>query len=365
MKHKRPIKAVLLEGVRTAVYPGAVLLVAREGQVVFHAAAGKVSTVPIGLPVRQDTIFDLASLTKPLATTMAIMKLVTDGAVHLDQSLAELLEKKISGEKGSITLRQLLSHSAGFPDWRPFYLELVRYEPGSRKRVVRNMILKEPLVFPPGSRCLYSDLGFMMLEWAIEAVTQLKMHEFVYRSLYTPLSLMQTCLSGTRSVNRQDKGQCAATENCQWRKRVIQGEVHDENAFSLGGYSGHAGLFGTAIEVYRLLELLRTHYTGEREDVFRPQVVRSFFERQGIADGTTWALGWDTPSGVSSSGKYFSTKSVGHLGFTGTSIWMDLEKDVIVILLTNRIHPTRENEKIRMFRPTLHDTVMEALGKAY
>ena len=146
-------------------------------------------------------------------------------------------------------------------------------------------------------------------------------------------------------------------------KKVIQGEVHDENAFSLGGYSGHAGLFGVAEEVYQIVNLLREHYLGKRDDYFRPSTIREFFTKQNIAKDCTWVLGWDTPSAKdSSSGKYFSPNSVGHLGFTGTSIWMDLDKDVFVILLTNRIHPTRENEKIRAFRPKLHDLIMEELA---
>jgi CubicO group peptidase (beta-lactamase class C family) len=141
--------------------------------------------------------------------------------------------------------------------------------------------------------------------------------------------------------------------------------VHDENAYSLGGYSGHAGLFGTASEVYKLANLLRGHWRGERTDYLRPETVRAFFTRQDIVEGSSWALGWDTPSSAnSSSGSYFSETSVGHLGFTGTSLWMDLEKDVIVVFLSNRIHPTRENKKIRAFRPVLHDRVMETFGLA-
>ena len=154
------------------------------------------------------------------------------------------------------------------------------------------------------------------------------------------------------------------TEDCPWRERVIRGEVHDENAFALGGYSGHAGLFGTVDDVYHIVNMLRGHYRGGRRDFFRPETVRDFFRRQDLVPGCTWALGWDTPSEESSSaGNYFSRNSVGHLGFTGTSVWMDLDKDVIVILLTNRIHPTRNNERIKAFRPKLHDTVMEELGR--
>ena len=154
----------------------------------------------------------------------------------------------------------------------------------------------------------------------------------------------------------------ASTEDCPWRNKVIQGEVHDENAHALGGYSGHAGLFGTVDEVYGIVNLLRGHYLGERQDYLRPETVRDFFARQDRVKGSTWALGWDTPSPEgSSSGRFFSKNSVGHLGFTGTSVWMDLERDAIVILLTNRIHPTRANMRIREFRPKLHDLIMEEL----
>jgi len=362
MKKIGAIQALLMEGVKTGVYPGAVLLVARKGTIVFHGTAGNGSMLPKGSPIHKDTIFDLASLTKPLATTLAVMKLVSDETVQLDQSLAELLKQRVPTEKEKVTLRHLLSHSAGFPDWKPFYLKLIQYEPGKRKEILRQWILEESLVFPPGRVCVYSDLGFIILEWVIEKISQSKMHQFLERNFYAPLSLTRTFLCGTESFNRYETAQYAATENCPWRNRLIQGEVHDENAFSVGGYSGHAGLFGTAHEVYSLVELLRAHYGGERADYIKPHVVRSFFERQDIGEGTSRALGWDTPSPGSSSGKYFSKNSVGHLGFTGTSVWMDLDTDVIVILLTNRVHPTRQNEKIRAFRPVLHDTVMEAAG---
>ena len=145
----------------------------------------------------------------------------------------------------------------------------------------------------------------------------------------------------------------------------MQGEVHDENAYALGGYSGHAGLFGTSADIFRLTSCLIDHYSGQRSDLFSPETVRVFFTRQEIAKDSTWALGWDTPALTnSSSGKYFSPNSVGHLGFTGTSIWMDLEKEIIVILLTNRVHPDRNNIKIREFRPKIHDLIMEKVISA-
>jgi CubicO group peptidase (beta-lactamase class C family) len=158
--------------------------------------------------------------------------------------------------------------------------------------------------------------------------------------------------------------QFAATEDCPWRKRIIRGEVHDENAFSLGGYSGHAGLFGTANEVYTLADMVKAHYFEKRSDLLKPDTVKTFLKKQRTEESCTWALGWDTPSPEnSSSGRFFSRQSVGHLGFTGTSLWMDLDKDVVIIFLTNRIHPTRNNDGIKVFRPRIHDLVMEELGK--
>jgi CubicO group peptidase (beta-lactamase class C family) len=203
-----------------------------------------------------------------------------------------------------------------------------------------------------------------MLEWVIEESTGLPLNKFIEQHFYGPLSLKRTFFSNTKYQLRFEENQFAATEDCLWRKKVMRGYVHDENAYVLGGYSGHAGLFGTAEEVYVLADLLRGHFLGQRADYLKPETVKTFFSRQDIVNGSTWALGWDTPSAQhSSSGRYFSTNSVGHLGFTGTSVWMDLEKDIIVVFLTNRIHPTRNNEKIKTFRPEIHDLIIEELGK--
>lgn len=359
----RGIKELLDQGVLEGVFPGAVLLVAQGGETVFHQAVGQRSLIPKREAMTKDTIFDLSSLTKPLSTALCIMKLVDQGKVYLDQTLSALLEPSPTKDKGDLTPRMLLNHSAGFAARKLYYVELVNYRPEERKRVVREQILEDPFVYPPGKGCLYSDLGFMILEWIIEEASGMPMHEFVERSLYQPLFLKKTFLSTGGSPGPFDKGMFAATEDCPWRNRVIQGEVYDENAYALGGYSGHAGLFGTAEEVHTIANLLREHYFEKRDDYLEPETLREFFSRDNIVEGSTHVLGWDTPSPQnSSSGKYFSPNTVGHLGFTGTSIWMDLERDMIVILLTNRIHPTKDNEKIQTFRPRLHDLVMEEFG---
>jgi len=358
-----PIETLLNEGVSEGVYPGAVLLATRGGTIqVFHTVGRRMLT-PHSLPMEQETLFDLASLTKPLATSLAIMKLLDDRRIDLDQPLESLLERMVPKDKKGITPRRLLSHSAGYIDWKPFYLELDHVAPKDRKPVVREQLMGLPLSYAPGTGSLYSDLGFMLLEWVIELTAKMEMARFLKETFYAPLSLKQTGFFQSDLPGPIPRERFAATEECPWRKQIIQGAVHDENAYALGGYSGHAGMFGTAGEVYTLANLLREHWRGERDDYLRPETVRAFFTRQDLVRGSTWALGWDTPSPeTSSSGRHFSRNSVGHLGFTGTSLWMDLEQDVMIIFLSNRIHPTRKNEKIRAFRPVLHDHVMEAFG---
>jgi CubicO group peptidase (beta-lactamase class C family) len=356
------IREFLLNGVREGVYPGAVLLVAREGEAVFFEEAGNRMILPQAEPMRKDTIFDLASLTKPLATTLAVMKLVDEGKIRLDQPIQDLITGEVPNDKKGLTPRLLLSHSAGFIDWQGFYLELEQFEPKERKSILRNRLLEMPLAYPPGKGTIYSDLGFMLLEWIVQHSAGEGMHEFLDEQFYIPLSLRRTFLGCADNLRTFASDEFAATEDCPWRKRIIQGDVHDENAYVLGGYSGHAGLFGTAEEVYGLVALLRSHFLGERSDFLSPDTVRAFFIRQKLVAGSTWALGWDMPSPEnSSSGRYFSENSVGHLGFTGTSIWMDLEQDRIAILLTNRVHPTRNNEKIKAFRPQIHDLIVQEL----
>jgi len=353
---------LLDKGVEEGVYPGAVLLVAEKGRIIFLNEVGNLSTIPRILPMKKDTIFDLASLTKPLATTLAIMGLVNDGRINLDQPLSEIVRTGALGDKGTLTPRLILSHCAGFKDWMPFYIDLLKYSSDARKKVLREKIIEQPLQYTPGTGTLYSDLGFMILEWLVEEASGRTLKDYVHRNFYIPMGLKRTYLSDGDMPF--DIREYAATEDCPWRNRIIQGVVHDENAYAAGGYSGHAGLFGTAEEVFSIANILRGHYLGKRSDYFSPGIVRAFFTRQEIIKGSTWALGWDTPSPKNSSaGKYISLNSVGHLGFSGTSLWMDLEKDILTVFLSNRIHPTRNNMNIRSFRPLLHDLIFNEMTR--
>lgn len=357
------IDRLMKKGVRERVFPGAVLLVACRGEVVHHQSYG-LANLYTGTPVTTETLFDLASLTKPLATALSVIKLIETGRLRLDHPLESLLPETAGTDKGPIRIDQLLAHNSGLPDYRPFYERLGTVPLETNKSFLRKRILKEPLIVPIGRKVLYSDLGFMLLDWVIEQVSGIRPDRFITQQVYAPLALDR--LFFVDLEGQMPKGSFAATEQCPWRNRVLEGWVHDENAFVSGGIQGHAGLFGTAAAVYRLLSVLlaachRPSSSDQNEDrLFRGSLVRTFlmpFEDTGRS------LGFDRPSPVGSScGALFSADTVGHLGFTGTSFWMDLERAIVVILLTNRVHPSRSNVKIRAFRPVLHDRVMEALG---
>jgi CubicO group peptidase (beta-lactamase class C family) len=352
-------RSLLLDAVEEGVFPGARLLVSSKGRHVFDYTVGWRRIVPDKKPLLPHTLFDLASLTKPLATTFVVMGLVARGKIVLDEPLEVLLPDEPLGAKAPITVRDLLCHRSGMAAWRPFYLSVSNLPAKERKAYIRRGLLELPLEAPPRSKTLYSDLGFMLLEWIIEKHVESDLGAYVADRLLAPLGLGMIFPASRRPP--LPKEAYAATEDCPFRGRVLEGETHDENAWSLGGFAGHAGLFGTAYAVDRLLNLALENYHGERCDLCSPEIIRQFFKRQAPRMGT-WALGWDTPSGTgSSSGTLFSKNTVGHLGFTGTSVWVDLDRRITVTFLTNRVHPTRNNERIRAFRPIIHDAVMREL----
>jgi CubicO group peptidase (beta-lactamase class C family) len=221
------------------------------------------------------------------------------------------------------------------------------------------MLLAEPLVHAPGENAVYSDLDFMLLQMAVERLAGVSLDVWVAREIYGPLRIEEFCFVDV--TQPPPSRPFAATEDCPWRRQVLKGHVHDDNAYALGGVAGHAGLFGTARAVGMLLETLQGAASGASgAGVFDSDLVRAFWARQ---PGCGWALGFDTPSAEgSSSGRFFDRRSVGHLGFTGTSFWVDPPRQASVVLLTNRVHPTRRNEKIKLFRPVIHDQVMRWLG---
>jgi CubicO group peptidase (beta-lactamase class C family) len=291
---------------------------------------------------------------------------VSKGTLSIDAPLSKLLPESRDTDKAALTLKMLLNHAAGFPLYIPYFKELIgrfgdfRNLPFTdlRRDIIR-MILAEKLVAAPGAVQQYSDLDFILLGEALGRLTGQDIAHYFQTAIAAPLGL-SACFR--RLPNEPVYGsQFAATELCPWRGEVLQGAVHDDHAYLMGGVAGHAGLFATAWDVHRLGREWMHAYQG-KPSLFSPDTVRTFWTRTSAAEDATWTLGWDTPSiGQSTSGKYFSRNSVGHLGFTGASYWLDLDRDLSISLLTNRIHPLRSNLGIKKFRPEFHDLVMEGL----
>lgn len=370
------VEDALDAAVGRGVFPGAVLLVREADRVFYLRAFGRRASESGAAPMTEGTIFDLSSLTKAVATSIAMMLLVRDGRLRLDDRITRFFHNFGVHGKTHVTFRQLLSHSAGLAAWRPYYKDVVHIEQregrvnfiGSRgaKEFVYQQIQRERLEAPPGTRAIYSDLGFMLLGAAVEEISGQTLDRFCHDKIYRPLSLRATgfidlMLLRTRRLAPVTE-MIAPTERCPWRKRVLCGEVHDDNAYAMGGVAGHAGLFSSAAEVDTILCRLEACFAG-RDDFVPTEIMQTFWRIDGTVPSSTWALGWDTPSPQQSmAGSLFSPTTVGHLGFTGTSIWIDLARQRHVILLSNRVHPSRDNNAIRELRPLVHDLVNEALG---
>jgi CubicO group peptidase (beta-lactamase class C family) len=312
-------------------------------------------------PVCDNTFFDLASLTKPLATTLAVLVLLSQRKIDLDDHLTQLLETKIPADKVQITLFQLLNHCSGLAGHRHFYKILEKIPYTERKKELLRLVFAEPLDFLPGTKAVYSDLGFILLGLIIEIKTVCNLEDAVRRYVYEPLGFENKLL-----FNPKEKGidTFAATEQCPWRERLLRGEVDDQNTWILGGVSGQAGLFGTGKDVLDMVHKIIEIASGARKHPYiDPNLLKRAMCRQGEIKGSSWGLGFDTPSDRgSSAGQFISRRSCGHLGYTGTSFWHDFDKDITVVLLSNRIHPSVNNDKIKVFRPKFHDLVFGILA---
>ncbi|RME25653.1 MAG: class A beta-lactamase-related serine hydrolase [Deltaproteobacteria bacterium] len=344
--------------VARGVFCGAQLLVEIEGRTVHSGCYGRTSYWPWGLSVDHGTCFDLASLTKPLATACVMMKLVENGVVSLDWPVGRWFPRAACRD---VPLWRLLDHTAGLEDWWPFFHELAPAGAGvtigKRKELVLNTAAEIGLKHMPGERELYSDLGYIIACGIIERAAGATLDDIFESYVAERIGSCDIFFPAGRRTNRV----YAATELCPWRLRVICGEVHDENCWFMGGVSGHAGLFGTAEAVARLANQLLQAWPEAGacgESIFAPGIVERFLAPEKT--GQRFRLGFDTPAeSGSQAGNLLSRKSIGHLGFTGTSFWIDPERRLVVVLLTNRVHPGRDNEEIKRFRPELHDLVVE------
>lgn len=374
-----PLTRALEEAVQRRAFPGAVVAVGRRDTVLYLRAFGHLD-YEHGVPVTTRTGYDIASLTKVVGLTTAIMMLVENGRVDLDGPVRSYVQMFGYTHNSTITVRHLLTHSSGLPAWKPYFRDA-----RSREEVF-DRAAHEPIENPTATRTVYSDVGAIVLTNMVETLTGERLDRYVQRLLFQPLGMRHTRYRPPRSW----LARIAPTEvDTTWRHRLVRGEVHDENAAAMGGISGHAGLFGSAEDLVRFAQMmlrggtypssrassrqlvLGAHGPGfagaaSERDVeigfVRAETIAAFTRRQDSAFSSR-ALGWDTPDGQNSAGTRLGSHAFGHTGFTGTSIWMDPDQDLFVILLTNRVHPSRENPQIFEVRRRVADLAVGIAGE--
>lgn len=345
-------RAVLDAGLAARAFPAAAVEVGRASGPVWQHAAGRLRYEPDAPSCALETVFDLASLTKVIATASMAMRLCEAGALDLDAPVGRYLPEWTDEAHGLIRVRHLLDHSSGLPAHERLW------ERARSREDYQSEIHAVALDRPAGASAVYSDLGFIILGFILEdlgrAPIDHQMREFAMAIGAPALGYLPSAAWRTR---------IAPTEFDSWRDRLLIGEVHDENAAALGGVAGHAGLFGTAGDVGAFArDVLRT-FAGSTHALGRSATMRTFAARSQVP-GSSRALGWDTMLPTSSCGRRLSASAIGHTGFTGTSLWIDPEQDLYVVCLTNRVYPSRSNDGIRAVRPRLHDAVVEDLERS-
>ena len=357
----KPAYALLDRAIADGAFPGAVLAVGWNGQVAMRAF-GRLAQGSKAKKVTKDSTYDVASLTKPIVTTTAIMMLAQQGRVDLDAPVEDYLPDFAEGAKSDpdpewrarVTVRMLLVLSSGLPAHRDFYKE------AKGRDAILARVLAEPLVREPGTQLEYSDLGFILLGEIVARLTGEPLDAFARREIFQPLGMDHTMFNPSRRL----RPEIAPTEiDNASRRRLVWGEVHDENAWAMGGIAGHAGLFSTARDVATFAQMILNGGIYAHKRILSRATIEQFTSKITLGNSAS-AMGWFVPTEPSTSGRYFSSRSFGHIGFTGTTLWIDPERSLFVILLTNRVHPTRANDKIRQVRPAVHDAVVESLGLA-
>ena len=343
---------VIQKGIADRVFPAASIAVTSHGKLIALKAFGKFTYEPGAPAVSTATVFDLASVSKAVATTTMAMILYQRGLIDLEAPVVSIVPEFTGSDarRGDVTVRMLLAHSSGLPAYEKLFLKT------QNKDELLAAAFNTALTADPGARAEYSDIGFIILAVALERVADESLDRFCQREIFGPLGMLPTAYKPPASWKAAIP---PTADDRTFRKRIIQGEVQDENASVLGGVAGHAGLFSTAEDLATFAHVLLQGGTP----LVRPETLALFTRRETAPVGTSRALGWDTPSAPSQSGKYFSARSFGHLGYTGTSLWIDPERQLSITLLTNRTWPDCSNKAIKDVRPAFHDAVVEALEK--
>jgi CubicO group peptidase (beta-lactamase class C family) len=374
------VSALLERGLEEGVYPGSVLVIGMNGREVYKKSVGhrccKSGNSETQSSMTVDTVFDIAALTNVLVTTTLIMKLVECGKLDLDHRITRYLHGFGVYGKSEVSVSQLLSHSGGLVHWHPFFEELLRANAAARmgiltsrasREYILNSINRSQLKYKPGTKQVYSDIGFILLGHLIEALTGFSLDKAAQQYIFKPLGMKTTSYIDLTLIRRRGihpvYDMIAATEDCSWRKRILCGEVHDDNAWAMGGISGHSGVFSTARDLHLFAAEMLRAYHGQ-SSFLEEEIVKYFWQIKSFSEESGWKLGWDSPSEENGLKNSALTKAaVGHNGFTGCSLWLEPELGLDIVLMTNRIHPSRANKKIREFRPQLIDAVLESAGK--
>ncbi len=340
---------LLAEATASGVTPAAVVEAGRRSGAAWRAAFGRLTYEPDAPETRDDTVFDLASLTKVIATTTLAMRAVDRGALRLGDPVRDYLPHWRGADREDVTIRDLLAHCSGLTAYLPFYRD------HQGRPDFERTICSLPLEYAPRTRSIYSDLGFMLLGFILADAGGARLERLFddLRPPFTAERLRFTPPAAWRAAT-------APTEVDAWRGRLLQGEVHDENCYALGGVAGHSGLFGTAAAVGDFARAVLATFAGPTPLGRRP-TMELFAARTVDVPGSSRALGWDTMLPTSSCGTKLSPRAIGHTGFTGTSLWIDPGQDLYIVLLTNRIHPTRDNNQLKTLRGRIHDAIVGAL----
>ncbi len=341
-------RQVISRALAERAFPAAVVEVGTATDVLWREAFGRLSYEADAAPTRDETIFDLASLTKVIATAPIVMQQVERGAIALDDLVSRFIPTWRGIDRETVTVRDLLAHASGLTAYLPLYRD------HTGRAEFERTIATLPLEYAPRTRSLYSDLGFILLAFILEDVGDAPLRTR-FDTLVGQMGIVERLQFNPPPQWRRDT---APTEIDAWRGRLLTGEVHDENTWALGGASGHAGLFGSSAGVGAYARHLLQVLSG-RSGAFARETLATFVARRLDVPGSSRALAWDTMLPTSSCGTRMSPQAFGHTGFTGTSLWIDPAREMYVVLLTNRVHPARDNERIKEVRPAVHDAVVE------